>query len=91
MNIGYVNKLWIFSGIQVISSNFKVLQVFQGLTRSASDSKDSGNTIPTGLLLDPRTKSLVLNGRPGHLQFYSLEDDKQLYNVSLVRGLRNTI
>lgn len=35
----------------------------------------------TGLMVDPRTKALVLNGKPGHLQFYSLQSDKQLYNV----------
>lgn len=32
-------------------------------------------------MIDPRTKALVLNGKPGHLQFYSLQSDKQLYNV----------
>lgn len=38
-------------------------------------------SISTGLMIDPRTKALVLNGKPGHLQFYSLQGDKQLYNV----------
>lgn len=33
-------------------------------------------------MVDPRSKSLVLNGKPGHLQFYSLQRDKLLYNVS---------
>lgn len=33
-------------------------------------------------MIDPRSKSLVLNGKPGHLQFYSLLRDKLLYNVS---------
>lgn len=37
----------------------------------------------TELLVDPRSKSLVLNGSPGHLQFYSLQRDKLLYNVRL--------
>lgn len=37
----------------------------------------------TDLLVDPRSKVLVLNGRPGHLQFYSLQRDKLLYNVSI--------
>lgn len=32
-------------------------------------------------MVDPRTKCLVLNGNPGHLQFYSLQRDKLLYNV----------
>lgn len=34
-------------------------------------------------MVDPRTKCLVLNGNPGHLQFYSLQRDKLLYNVRL--------
>lgn len=34
------------------------------------------------MMMDPRSKALVLNGKPGHLQFYSLQRDKLLYNVS---------
>lgn len=34
------------------------------------------------MIVDPRSKALVLNGKPGHLQFYSLQRDKLLYNVS---------
>lgn len=32
-------------------------------------------------MIEPRSKALVLNGKPGHLQFYSLQRDKLLYNV----------
>lgn len=42
-------------------------------------------------MVDPKTKALVLNGKPGHLQFYSLQGDKQLYNVrfwSLSKALK---
>lgn len=42
----------------------------------------SGDEVLTDLMIDPRSKSLVLNGKPGHLQFYSLLRDKHLYNVS---------
>lgn len=45
-------------------------------------SSDAGKSIRTDLMVDPRSKSLVLNGKPGHLQFYSLQRDKLLYNVS---------
>ena len=66
----------------MITSNFKVVQIFQGLTRGHLEhNKKYG--IPSGLLLDPRTKALVLNGRPGHLQFYSMHNDKQLFNVRI--------
>lgn len=35
-------------------------------------------------MVDPRSKALVLNGKPGHLQFYSLKRDKLLYNVRIL-------
>lgn len=40
-----------------------------------------GDRIRTDLMIEPRSKALVLNGKPGHLQFYSLQRDKLLYNV----------
>ena len=45
-----------------------------------------GDGVKTALMVDPRTKALVLNGKPGHLQFYSLQRDQQLYNVSTPSG-----
>lgn len=43
----------------------------------------AGESVRTDLMIDPRSKALVLNGKPGHLQFYSLQRDKLLYNVSI--------
>ncbi|KAJ8351527.1 hypothetical protein SKAU_G00230030 [Synaphobranchus kaupii] len=63
--------------ITVINSNLKVSAVIQGLVK--------GEDVRTDLIIDPRTKSLVLNGKPGHLQFYSLHHDKQLYNLDIVQ------
>ncbi|XP_060636388.2 WD repeat-containing protein 75 [Anolis sagrei] len=62
--------------IVIIHSNLKVAGMIQGLSK--------GNQIKTGLMVDPRTKALVMNGKPGHLQFYSLQNDKQLYNLDIV-------
>lgn len=62
--------------ITIIDANLKVTGIIQGLVK--------GN-VKTGLMFDPRTKALVLNGKPGHLQFYSLHDDKQLYNLDIVQ------
>uniref|UniRef100_A0A8C8EG05 WD repeat domain 75 n=1 Tax=Otus sunia TaxID=257818 RepID=A0A8C8EG05_9STRI len=39
----------------------------------------------TGLVVDPRTKALVLNGEPGHLQFYCLQSDQQLFSLDIVQ------
>ncbi|RXM37290.1 WD repeat-containing protein 75 [Acipenser ruthenus] len=63
--------------ITIIQSNLKVSAVIQGLVK--------GDNIKTELKNDPRTKALVLNGKPGHLQFYSLQHDKQLYNLDIVQ------
>uniref|UniRef100_A0A672RSS5 WD repeat-containing protein 75-like n=1 Tax=Sinocyclocheilus grahami TaxID=75366 RepID=A0A672RSS5_SINGR len=62
--------------ITVIESSFKVCGVLQGLVKDA---------VLTDLMIDPRSKALVLNGKPGHLQFYSLLRDKHLYNLDIVQ------
>ncbi|XP_028742865.1 WD repeat-containing protein 75 [Peromyscus leucopus] len=63
--------------ITVIHRNLDASAVIQGLVKDRS--------ISTGLMIDPRTKALVLNGKPGHLQFYSLQGDKQLYNLDIIQ------
>uniref|UniRef100_G3NDZ3 WD repeat domain 75 n=1 Tax=Gasterosteus aculeatus aculeatus TaxID=481459 RepID=G3NDZ3_GASAC len=64
------NKITIIQGI-------KVSAVLQGLV--------TGESVETDLMVDPRSKALVLNGKPGHLQFYSLKRDKLLYNLDIVQ------
>ncbi|XP_034418114.1 WD repeat-containing protein 75 isoform X2 [Cyclopterus lumpus] len=63
--------------ITIIQSCVKVSAVIQGLV--------NGESVRTDLMVDPRSKSLVLNGKPGHLQFYSLQRDKLLYNLDIVQ------
>ncbi|XP_008060856.2 WD repeat-containing protein 75 [Carlito syrichta] len=63
--------------IIVIHRNLEASAVIQGLVKDRS--------ISTGLMIDPKTKALVLNGKPGHLQFYSLQSDKQLYNLDIIQ------
>uniref|UniRef100_A0A7N6AKN3 WD repeat-containing protein 75 second beta-propeller domain-containing protein n=1 Tax=Anabas testudineus TaxID=64144 RepID=A0A7N6AKN3_ANATE len=63
--------------ITIIQSCVKVSAVIQGLVK--------GESVQTDLMLDPRSKALVLNGKPGHLQFYSLQRDKLLYNLDIVQ------
>ncbi|KAK2839466.1 hypothetical protein Q5P01_013206 [Channa striata] len=63
--------------ITIIQSCVKVSAVIQGLVK--------GESVRTDLLVDPRSKALVLNGKPGHLQFYSLQRDKLLYNLDIVQ------
>ncbi|XP_052259102.1 WD repeat-containing protein 75-like isoform X2 [Dreissena polymorpha] len=69
--------------IQVISSTFTIKQVYQGLTRT-HNLHGPHHPCPTGLLCDPRSGALVLNGKHGHLQFYSVHADRQMYNLDIV-------
>lgn len=58
----------------------KLTSVIQHFTWNvASSSKD---LFPAGLIVDPRTDSLVLNSRTGHVQFYNTHTKNLLYNVS---------
>uniref|UniRef100_A0A8C6UF78 WD repeat domain 75 n=1 Tax=Neogobius melanostomus TaxID=47308 RepID=A0A8C6UF78_9GOBI len=52
--------------ITIIHSYVKVSAVIQGLVKS--------DRCRTDLRVDPRSKALVLNGKPGHLQFYSFKE-----------------
>ncbi|KAM8857960.1 WD repeat-containing protein 75 [Synchiropus picturatus] len=63
--------------ITIIKSCVKVSAVIQGLVKAESLSSE--------LMVDPRSKALVMNGKPGHLQFYSLQRDKLLYNLDIVQ------
>ncbi|XP_051938582.1 WD repeat-containing protein 75 [Hippocampus zosterae] len=63
--------------ITIIKSCVKVSAVIQGLVK--------GESVATDLMVDPRSKALVLNGKPGHLQFYSLQRDKLLFNLDIVQ------
>ncbi|KAM4561754.1 WD repeat-containing protein 75 [Fundulus diaphanus] len=63
--------------ITIIQSCVKVSSIIQGLV--------TGEEVQTDLMVDPRSKALVLNGKPGHLQFYSLQRDKLLFNLDIVQ------
>ncbi|XP_040005205.1 WD repeat-containing protein 75 [Xiphias gladius] len=63
--------------ITIIQSCVKVSAVIQGLVK--------GESVMTDLMVDPRSRAMVLNGKPGHLQFYSLQRDKLLYNLDIVQ------
>ncbi|XP_034042744.1 WD repeat-containing protein 75 [Thalassophryne amazonica] len=63
--------------ITIIQSCVKVTAVIQGLVK--------GESVMADMTVDPRSKALVLNGKPGHLQFYSLQRDKLLYNLDIVQ------
>lgn len=42
-----------------------------------------GKHFECGMVFDPRTRALIMNGNQGHVQFYSPEDMSLLYSVSM--------
>uniref|UniRef100_UPI00358EB187 WD repeat-containing protein 75 isoform X2 n=1 Tax=Myxine glutinosa TaxID=7769 RepID=UPI00358EB187 len=62
--------------IVLIHSCLDVAHIIQGLVHGGTS---------TGVLLDPRTRALVLNGKPGCLQFYCLHTDQLLYDLDVVQ------
>ncbi|KAF5296075.1 hypothetical protein FQA39_LY12697 [Lamprigera yunnana] len=64
------------NGIQVLDSAMNVVSIIQHLVLNT--------TFSGGIVFDQRTKSLILNGITGHLQFYSPHDLSLLYNLDIV-------
>jgi len=72
------------AGIQIIGSNFVRGATIQGLVQADKEfQKVHGlrRVHSVGLLYDSRTGSLVTNGRPGQLQFFSVDSSCQLLCV----------
>ncbi|GFS49839.1 WD repeat-containing protein 75 [Nephila pilipes] len=72
------------NSLQIFNSQYIIVQVIQGLTQGHFHGARASNCISTGLLYDALNKALVLNGKPGHLQFYNVLDDKHLFNLDIV-------
>ncbi|RNA06715.1 WD repeat-containing 75-like [Brachionus plicatilis] len=77
--------------IHLIGANMKVVQtistflcpLFQTINKEIL--KNSNFTLyPTGLNYFNKMSCLVTNGKPGHLQFYSINSDKLLFNLDIV-------
>lgn len=69
------------NGIQILNPQNNVLAVIQNFTWIPND-KTNVPKFPIGLKVCPRTTSLVMNGRIGHLQFYSTNTRNLLFNVN---------
>lgn len=70
------------NGIQILDAQLQQKVVIQNFTWIPND-KTNVCKFPIGLKVNPRNSSLVLNGRVGHLQFYSTHTKNFLYNVSM--------
>ncbi|XP_053961195.1 WD repeat-containing protein 75 [Anastrepha ludens] len=71
------------NGVQFVGTDSKIMSVLQEFTYMEDD-KTGNNKFPVGLRLNPRTNTIVLNGKHGHLQFYSVYNKSLLYNMDIV-------
>lgn len=71
------------NGIQILNPQHEQTAVIQNFTWVCDD-KTGRDPFPIGLKINPRTSSLVLNGRVGQIQFFSTQTRSLLYNVSFL-------
>lgn len=69
--------------IQILDARLNPKVVIQNFTWVPKDKTD-GCKFPIGLKVNPRNSSLVMNGRVGHLQFFSTHTKNLLYNVIMI-------
>ncbi|XP_046391337.1 WD repeat-containing protein 75 [Ischnura elegans] len=73
------------NSIQLISPRLTVERVIQNFTWNVNiANKETNYKGIRRMRFDPRTKSLVLNGLSGHLQFFSTYSNSLLYNLDVV-------
>lgn len=71
------------NGMQVIDNKFLIKHTFHGLVQGHFEQQVK-QPIATGIHFDPRTGALVLNGRTGHLQFYDIKTEQQMFTLDIV-------
>ncbi|KAK3869573.1 hypothetical protein Pcinc_025126 [Petrolisthes cinctipes] len=60
-------------------STSRVERVIQGFAMNV----DNPIPMPAGIQYDSRTRTVVTNGRTGHVQFYDIHHNKQLYHLDI--------
>lgn len=70
------------NGIQIVDAQLKPVGVIQHFTWQV-EAKQGLPVFPAGISVDPRTKGMVMNGRTGHIQFYSPRTRTLLYNLDI--------
>ncbi|XP_047488714.1 WD repeat-containing protein 75-like [Penaeus chinensis] len=57
----------------------------QGNIQDLSINLESSESFPAGIVSDPKTGAIVLNGRTGHVQLYDIHHNKQLYHLDITQ------
>ncbi|XP_055681424.1 WD repeat-containing protein 75 isoform X2 [Lutzomyia longipalpis] len=70
------------NGIQLLNANLEVQTLIQNFCHVADDGTGE-NPFPAGMIINPRSNCIVLNGRVGHLQFFSTHTKSFLYDVDI--------
>uniref|UniRef100_A0A1A9ZPX0 WD repeat-containing protein 75 second beta-propeller domain-containing protein n=1 Tax=Glossina pallidipes TaxID=7398 RepID=A0A1A9ZPX0_GLOPL len=71
------------NGVQIVGTDKQIFNNLQEFTYVTND-KTKNPKFPIGLRLNPRTNTLVLNGRIGSLQFYNTYTKSLIYNLNIV-------
>ena len=75
--------------IQMLNSNLTMLKSIQDFTQASKYDLGSFPPFPLGIVMNPRNQHLVMNGRIGHLQFFSTKTMKILFNMDIT--MRNVV
>lgn len=77
------------NSIQVINSNMDMLKTIQDFTIVSPYDSALIEPYPVGIRVNPKNRHLVMNGKIGHLQFFSTKSMRLLFNVDIT--LRNAM
>ncbi|VVC36323.1 Hypothetical protein CINCED_3A020846 [Cinara cedri] len=74
------------NGILIVNSQNRIHSTIQKFTWGvhASTEKEFEKGFPAGVAFDSRSRSLVTNGWPGHIQFFSLDQSQLSFNLDIV-------
>ncbi|XP_065332101.1 WD repeat-containing protein 75 isoform X1 [Cloeon dipterum] len=71
------------NAIHVVNSQMDIEQTIQHVSTHFEE-RPGVKPIVSRMSFDPRTKALVVNGRSGHVQFYSVENQSYMFLVDVV-------
>lgn len=71
------------NSIQIINSKLDQLKTIQDFTQVSPYDLGLNQPFAAGIRVNPRNKYLVMNGRIGHLQFFSTKTMKLLFNMDV--------